>query len=126
MGRLRLVLGALGIILGFFVYQYGFFLTLKLSDSLASWTMTYVPWIDSVAILGAVLQLFGGVIAIAGLLICISWVGSQPGATLSPVVRRSAAEPVAQISDSSPKCKFCGAVMESGAGFCPSCQRAQA
>jgi hypothetical protein len=126
MGKLRFVLGALGIILGFFVYQYGFFLTLKLSDSLASWTMTYVPWIRSVAILGAVLQLFGGVIAIAGLLICISWVGSQPGATLSTVGRRSAAESVAQIPDSASKCRFCGAVMESGAVFCPSCQRAQA
>ena len=53
MGRLRFVVGALGIILGFFVYQYGFFLTLKLSDSLASWTMTYVPWIESVVFLGA-------------------------------------------------------------------------
>lgn len=126
MGRLRFILGALGIILGFFVYQYGFFLTLKLSDSLSSWTMTYVPWIGSVMILGSVLQLFGGVIAIAGLLICISWVGSQPGATLSPVGRRSAAESVAQIPDSAPKCRFCGAVMESGAVFCPSCQRAQA
>jgi hypothetical protein len=126
MGRLRFVLGALGIILGFFIYQCGFFLTLKLSDSLASWTMTYIPWIDSVAILGAVLQLFGGVIAIAGLLICISWVGSQPGATVSPVKRLSAAGSVAEIPDSAPKCKFCGAVMESGAAFCPSCQRAQA
>jgi hypothetical protein len=129
MGRLRLFLGALGIILGFFVYQYGFFLTyaLKLPDSLASWTMTYLPWIgsDYVAISGAALQLFGGVIAIAGLLTCISWVGSQPGAALS-VERRNAAKPVAPISDSSPKCKFCGAVMESGAAFCPSCQRAQA
>jgi hypothetical protein len=128
MGRLRFLVGALGIILGFFVYQYGFFLLLplKLSESLANWTMTYVPWTDSVMILGAALQLFGGVIAIAGLLICISWVGSQPGATTSLVKRLSAAGPVAEIPDSAPKCKFCGAVMESGAAFCPSCQRAQA
>lgn len=125
MGKIRFAVGALGIILGFFAYQLGFFLTLKLSDSLASWTMTYVPWIGSVAILGAVLQLAGGLIAILSLLVCISWVGSQRGA-LPSIRSHRIAEPVTQAPESAPKCKFCGAVMESGMAFCPNCQRAQA
>ena len=125
MGRLRFIVGALGIILGFFVYQYGFYLTFGLSDSLASWTITYVPWMGSVAVLGAVLQLAGGVIAISGLLICISWIGSQ-GVALPPVRSQRTVELAAQASEPAQKCKFCGAVMESGTAFCPSCKRAQA
>ena len=126
MGRLRFVVGALGIILGFFVYQYGFFLTVKLSDSLASLTMTYVAWIESVVVLGAALQLIGGVTVIVGLLICISWIGSESKATALAVMSRRPAESAKQVIDSRPRCKFCGAIMESGAIFCPSCQRAQA
>ena len=125
MGRLRFVAGAFGIVLGFSVYQYGFFLTLGLSDSLASWTMSYVPWMGAVAIMGAALQLIGGMIAVGGLLICISWIGTQSRAVLLPTRSRGASEPVTQIPDSAPRCKFCGAVMESDAAFCPSCQRAQ-
>jgi hypothetical protein len=125
MGKMRFAVGALGIILGFFVYQYGFFLTLGLSDSLASWTTTYVPWIGSVAILGAASQLVGGVVAILGLLVCISWVGSQRAA-LPSIGPQRIAESVPQIPDSAPRCKFCGAIMESGTAFCPSCKRAQA
>jgi hypothetical protein len=125
MGKMRFAVGALGIILGFFVYQYGFFLTLKLSDSLASWTMSYVPWIGSVPVLGAALQLIGGVIAIVGLLICISWIGSQR-VSLPSIRPQRTGELVSQVPDSAPKCKFCGAILESGMTFCPSCQRAQA
>jgi hypothetical protein len=125
MGKTRFAVGALGIILGFFVYQYGFFLTLKLSDSLASWTMTYVSWIESVEVLGAALQLTGGAIAILGLLICISWVSSQKAASPSIGPQRTA-ESATKVPDSAPRCKFCGATMESGTAFCPSCKRAQA
>ena len=126
MGRLRFVAGAFGIVLGFSVYQYGFFLTLGLSDSLASWTMSYVPWMGAVAILGAVMQLIGGAIAIVGLLICVSWIGSQSRVAPPPIVSRRVAKAATQIPDSVPKCRFCGVIIESGAAFCPSCQRAQA
>ena len=125
MGKTRFAVGALGIILGFFVYQYGFFLTLRLSDSLASWTTTYISWTGSVEVLGAALQLTGGAIAILGLLICISWVGSQRA--VLPFTRpQGTAESATRVPDSAPRCKFCGAIMESGAAFCPSCKRAQA
>jgi hypothetical protein len=125
MGRIRFALGAFGIILGFFVYQYGFFLTLNLSDGLGGWTMAYVPWIGSVELLGATLQLVGGVIAIAGLLICMSWIGSQR--ETQPSIRpQRTVELVTQAPDLAPRCKFCGAIMKSGMAFCSSCQRAQA
>ena len=124
MGKMRFAVGALGIIVGFFAYQYGLFLTLKLSDRLGSWTMAYVPWIGSVELLGATLQLVGGVIAIAGLLICMSWIGSQREAEASIRPQRTV-ELVTQAPDSAPRCKFCGAIIESGLTFCPSCQRAQ-
>jgi hypothetical protein len=123
---MRFVVGALGIVLGFFVYQDGLFLMLNLSGNLTAWTMTYVPWIAPVEILGAALQLIGGVIAIVGLLICISWVGTQSRAVTLPTRPRGDAGSVKLIPDFAPKCKFCGAVMEPDAAFCPSCQRAQA
>ena len=126
MGRMRFLVGALGIFVGFFVYQDGLFLTLNLSGNLTAWTMTYVPWIASAEILGAALQLIGGMIAIVSLLICISWIGAQSSAMALPTRPRGVTEPVRQIPDSAQKCKFCGAVMESDAAFCSSCQRAQA
>jgi hypothetical protein len=126
MGRLRFVVGALGIVAGFSIYEYGFFLTLNLSAGLTGWTMILVPWIGSVEILGAALQLAGGVIAIVGLLICISWIGSQPRVTQQSIKPQRVTELTPRIPDSAPKCKFCGTVLESGTTFCPSCQRAQA
>jgi hypothetical protein len=126
MVRMRFLVGALGIVVGFFVYQDGLFLTLNLSGSLTAWTMTYVPWIASAEILGAALQLIGGLIAIVGLLICISWIGTQSRAVTLPTRARGDAESVKQIPDLAQKCKFCGAAMEPDAAFCPSCQRAQA
>ena len=126
MGRLRLVVGALEIVVGFFVYECGFFLMLNLSASLTGWVMTIVPWTASAEILGAALQLAGGVIAIMGLLICISWVGSQSKAMAQSIKPQRMAGLPSPVPDSAPGCKFCGAVLESGTTFCPSCQRAQA
>jgi hypothetical protein len=123
---MRFVVGALGIVVGFFVYECGLFLMLNLSGSLTALTMAYAPWMVSAEILGAALQLVGGVIAIGGLLTCISWIGTQSRAATLPSKPRGASEPVKQIPESARTCKFCGAVMESDAAFCPSCQRAQA
>lgn len=125
MGRLRFVVGALEIIVGFFVYECGFFLTLSLSASLTGWVMTIVPWAASVEMLGAALQLAGGVIAIMGLLICISWIGSQSKVIVQSIKPQRIVELPPPIPDSAPRCKFCGAVLESSTTFCPSCQRAQ-
>ena len=125
MGRLRFAAGAFGIIVGFFVYQYGFYLTLKLSPTLFAWSVTLIPWIGSSELIGAVFQLVGGVLAIAGLLFCITWIGSQSrekrvtAGFVPPSQRES------QIL-ASRKCKFCGAAIESDAVFCPKCERAQA
>lgn len=125
LGRLTFIAGALGIIAGFFVYEYGFFLTLDLSPSLSAWTMTLVPWLGSRTIMGAALQLAGGVLAIAGLLSCVAWVGSQSRGKLLPSQLPRTSEPDAQAAISVRRCKFCQAVMESDAAFCPQCQRAQ-
>ncbi len=127
MGRFRFVAGALGIIAGFFVYQYGFLLILNLSQSLSDWSMTLFPWLGllEVRVMGAVLQLVGGVIAIVGLLVCISWVGSQPRGKLLPSGLPGTSEPEARIVVPLQKCRFCGADIEPDAAFCPKCQRAQ-
>jgi len=72
MGRLGFVASAFGIIAGFSVYEYGHFLTLNPSQSVSSWTLTHVPWIGSPTVLvGAVIQLVGGALAVACLLFCI-------------------------------------------------------
>jgi len=125
LGRLRFIAGALGIVAGFFVYEYGFFLTLDLSPSLSGWTMTLVPWIASRAIAGATLQLAGGVLAIAGLLSCVAWVGSQSRGKLLPSQLPRTPQPDTQAAISVRRCRFCQSVIESDAAFCPQCQRAQ-
>jgi hypothetical protein len=131
MGRSRFIVGALGIVVGFFVYQYGLFLTLgDLEASLVGLGLSdlnaaLLSLFGSSAVTGAILQLIGGIIAIAGLLVCISWIGSQRVVPPSNRERRTT-ELVTQTPDSARKCKFCGAVMEPDAAFCPSCQRAQA
>jgi prepilin signal peptidase PulO-like enzyme (type II secretory pathway) len=128
-GRLRFIAGAFTIVLGFLVYEYGFFLLFFESQlqSLSDWTMSLIGLASvDVRFLGAVLQLTGGAIAIAGLLICISWIGSQSAARIIEMSPERTAESVTQVQDTRPRCKFCGAAMEHGAAFCPSCQRAQA
>lgn len=125
MGRLRFITGALGIIVGFFVYEYGFFLTLDLYPSLSSWSVALLPWVVSSVVFGALLQLTGGVLAIVGLLLCIAWIGSQSmrKTMMSRLPRTS--EPDTQVPLSVRRCKFCEATMESDSVFCPQCQRAQ-
>ena len=131
MGRSRFIVGALGIVVGFFVYQYGLFLTLgDLEASLVGLGLSdlnaaLLSMFGSPALTGAILQLIGGIIAIAGLLVCISWIGSQR--VVPPSIRElRTTELVTQTPESARKCKFCSAVMEPDAAFCPSCQRAQA
>ena len=131
MRRSRFILGALGIVVGFFVYQYGLFLTLRDLDAsllglgLPDLSAALLSLFGSPALTGAILQLIGGIIAIAGLLVCISWIGSQR--VVPPSIRElRTTELVTQTPDSAHKCKFCGAIMEPDAAFCPSCQRAQA
>ena len=125
LGRLTFIAGALGIIAGFFVYEYGFFLTLDLSPSLSGWTMAVVPWLASRAVAGAALQLAGGVLAIAGLLSCVAWVGSQSRGKLLPSQLPRTPQPDTQAAISVRRCRFCQSVIESDAAFCPQCQRAQ-
>jgi len=126
MVRLRFITGAFEMILGFFVYEYGLFLTLNLWPSLSGWSLGFVPWMVSVPVMGAFFQLIGGVLSIIGLLSCIAWVGSQPREKLAPTGFRRVSEPNVHPPSSGRRCKFCGAPLESDQVFCPKCERAQA
>ncbi len=126
MGRLRFVLGALGIMLGFSIYQCGFFMTLNLSPVLFAWSQALVPWIGTQEAMGAAFQLIGGALAILGLLSCISWVGSQSRVKALRAISQSTLQSSVQPSLPQRRCKFCGASMEPDATFCPKCERAQA
>lgn len=126
MGRLRLAAGALGIVLGFALYQYGLFMMLNLSPILFAWSSALVPWIVSREVLGATFQVVGGALAIVGLLSCIAWIGSQSRARSQPAVAAQAAKADVQSALLQRKCRFCGAAMKPEAAFCPTCERAQA
>lgn len=125
MGRLRFIAGAVGILVGFFVYEFGFLLTLNLSPTVSDWTMAFLPQAGSLDVIGWMFQLLGGVVGIVGLLVCIGWVGSQlaakPSLTGQPITPEHETRPVISLK----KCKFCGADIEIDAAFCPTCQRAQ-
>jgi len=137
MARLTFVAGAFGIIVGFFVYQCGLFLTLDHGGSLVglglgSLTEVLVPQFGSAAIAGAIFQIVGAMAAIAGLLGSMSSVVAHPSIVPRPIVAPKKSEPdilssfVSQLQSlGSQKCKFCGTPIELGATFCPSCQRAQ-
>jgi hypothetical protein len=125
MGRPRFIAGAIGITAGFFLYQYGFFLTLDLSSDLSKWSLSFLPWVDSIAVIGATLQLAGGLIAIGGLLVCISWIGSQSRTRPPSGERSGESESRTQVIAPARKCKFCEATMKPDTVFCPKCQRAQ-
>jgi hypothetical protein len=125
MGKLRFVLGALEIVLGFLLYQCGLYLMLNLSPTLLDFVRTFIPWIGSSELLGATLQALGGIFAIAGLLSCIAWVASESRSAMrvaSPIVSLVAD---AETPSKMDKCKFCGTSMKTGAVFCPACGRAQ-
>jgi len=124
-GRLRFVIGAVEIIAGFSIYQYGLFMTLNLSPILFAWSETLVPWIGSREAMGAAFQVVGGALAILGLLTCIAWVGSQSKAKALRAVSKQTLQPSVQPVLPQHKCKFCGAAMEPDATFCPKCERAQ-
>jgi hypothetical protein len=131
MGRLRFIVGAVGIIVGFFVYQYGLFLTLNSELSvvglgLSVWSEALVSWFGSSAVAGAIFQLIGGGVAIVGLLVCISWLGFRPKIVPIPSVAPTKSEPAPPISANVRQCKYCGAAMGQDAAFCPKCERAQA
>lgn len=132
MGRSRFIVGALGIVVGFFVYQYGLFLMFGNLEAslvglgLSSLSASLAPLFGSLLVAGAILQLIGGVIAIAGLLVCISSLASRQRIVSMPSVAPTRSEPAPLISANVRKCKFCGTAMESDAVFCPNCQRAQA
>jgi len=126
MARLRFVTCAFEMVVGFFVYEYGLFLTLDLWPSLSGWTLGILPWMGSVPVMGAVLQLIGGVLGIIGLLSCIAWVGSQPRHKPAPADLRRISQLNVYPPPLGTRCKFCGAAMEADQAFCPKCERAQA
>jgi hypothetical protein len=126
MARVRFITGAFEMVLGFFVYEYGLFLTLNLWPSLSGWTLGFLPWMLSVPAMGAALQLIGGVLSIIGLLSCIVWVGSQPREKRAPGGLREASAQEVRLAPPARLCRFCGTAMGSETAFCPKCQRAQA
>jgi hypothetical protein len=123
--RLRLAVGSLLLILGFVGYQVGVHLLPGGNQTLRGYLAPFMPKMSvPTDTLGLALQFVGGIVAIVGLVMCLS-------ALAQPVVITQELESVPPPPASAPvaapkiRCPFCGERMDEGTIFCPACGRSQ-
>jgi len=100
--------------------------------------MSVIPDIDIVEVIGVLLQVFGAVLVVTGLLMSISSIveiklederrsliefTASVERTLNALASQMAKK--TQASETAQKCKYCGAEFIEGDIFCPSCGRSQ-
>jgi hypothetical protein len=122
MRRRVFLLGSVMLVVGFVLYQFGLSSELHQTTLLRTWLAELSkPLIQrgiSLEVMTILFEFGGGLLVIFGLIVCFA--GAARSNHVTHLVR--AAEP-ARITS---KCRFCGAEIEEGSTFCPSCKKSQA
>jgi hypothetical protein len=122
MRRTVFLIGSMMLVVGFILYQFGLSSELYQTTLLRSWLadlskplITRGISLEAITIL---LEFGGGLLVIFGLIVCFEG-AARPNYTTRP------ARPVEPTRNTS-KCRFCGADVQEGSTFCPSCNKSQA
>jgi hypothetical protein len=137
MSRGSLRVGSALLILGFMTFSFGLLITLH-QTIIINEIVSFIPDLGVVEVIGVLLQIFGAFLASAGLLVSLSRIVS----IILEDERRSLIELTVntekilkelsfqvakktQLSETTQKCKYCGAELTEGEVFCPSCGKSQ-
>ena len=125
MKRSIFLVGALMLVIGFVLHQFGFSSELHQTTLLGTWlayvARLFAPLGLSIEATAVILQFAGGLLAIFGLLVCFAAVARSSGARFQGVPVAASNKPVRTVAN----CRFCGAQIEPGSSFCPACKKSQ-
>jgi len=123
--------------MGFMAFSFGLLIALH-QTIIVEDVMSVIPDSGVVELIGVLLQLFGAVLVVTGLLMSISSIveiklenerrsliefTASVERTLSALSSQMAKK--TQASETAQKCKYCGAELVEGNIFCPSCGKSQ-
>ena len=135
--RPSLRVGSTLLIMGFMAFSFGLLIALH-QTIIVEDVMSVIPDSGVVELIGVLLQLFGAVLVVTGLLMSISSIveiklenerrsliefTASVERTLSALSSQMTKK--TQASETAQKCKYCGAELVEGNIFCPSCGRSQ-
>lgn len=141
MKRTPLFLGSFLLILGIIVYELGLSMTLHQQVSLLAFVTNLFPDVQTVELVGILLQLSGGVIIVSGFVSTVSSIVSielenqrrnlvdeilaKLEEKIGKMLTRQSSNVTSQVSQITRTCRFCGAKLDGGDRFCPSCGKSQ-
>ena len=125
------------LIVGFMAFSFGLLVVLH-QTVIINDIVSVIPDVGVVEVVGVLLQVFGAVLAVTGLLMSISSIvemklederrsliefTASVERTLNALISQMAKG--TQVSEVAQRCKYCGAELVEGDIFCPSCGRSQ-
>jgi hypothetical protein len=137
MSRPSLRVGSTLLIVGFIAFSFGLLIALH-QTIIVEDIMSVIPDVGVVEVIGVLLQVFGPVLVVTGLLMSISSIveiklederrsliefTASVERTLNALASQMTKK--TQASETAQKCKYCGAGLIEGDIFCPVCNRSQ-
>ena len=129
--------GSTLLIVGFILFSFGFLIALH-QTIIVEEIMSVIPDLGVVEVVGVLLQVFGAVIVVTGLLMSISSIvavklederrvliefAASVERTLNAL--ESKMTKITKTSETAQKCKYCGTELVEGNIFCPACGKSQ-
>jgi len=129
--------GSALLIVGFILFSFGFLIALH-QTIIVEEIMSVIPDLGVVEVAGVLLQVFGAVIVVTGLLMSISSIvavklederrvliefAASVERTLNALESKMAK--ITKTSETAQKCKYCGTELVEGNIFCPACGKSQ-